>query len=295
MKFRAVINDPAHMQELHAIITMLSKINKDTVCHIEPTCFSFVVAENYVQGTPWIWSEIGAAAFFSEYTMEGVDADANNKIVMSFNSIKLCNALSMLAKGPARYVKLKLTNRQFPCLTVELETASSSSASGLYRKIQHEVPMTLIPAREWSEFDVPTLTPDGRSIALPGVRSMRNLVDKFKNLSPSMTVYYNNLGDLSLVVETDLATVSSQYRNLAVIQQQRTAATETLDEATGASEMDDEVSCRVSSKQLAMLLASNQLQHANMSCNIHRDVSLRLRLEVCQKVTVDCVLFVLAV
>lgn len=291
MKFRAIINDPAHMQELHAIITMLSKINKDTVCLIEPNVFSFVVAENYVQGTPWIWSEIGSTALFSEYVMEGVDAKTNNKIVMSFNSIKLCNAMSMLAKGPARYVKLKLTNRQFPCLTVELETASSSSDSGLFRKIMHEVPMTLIPTREWSEFDIPSLSQHSRSISLPSVRSMRNLVDKIKNLSPSMTVYYNNVGELSLVVETDLATVSSQYRNLSVTKH---PAKNDPQDTAGDVEAEDEVSCRINSKQLAMLLASNQLQHANMSCNIHRDVSLRLRLEIRPKVSVNCVLFVVA-
>lgn len=290
MKFRAIINDPGHMQELHAIITMLSKINKDTVCLIEPNVFSFVVVENYVQGTPWIWSEIGSSTLFSEYVMEGVDSKTNNKIVMSFNSIKLCNALSMLAKGPARYVKLKLTNRQFPCLTVELETASSSSDSGLYRKIMHEVPMTLIPTREWSEFDIPSLSQHSRSISLPSVRSLRNLVDKIKNLSPSMTVYYNNVGELSLVVETDLATVSSQYRNLSVTKHPSN------DAPTGDMEVEteDEVSCRINSKQLAMLLASNQLQHANMSCNIHRDVSLRLRLEIQHKVFINCVLFVVA-
>lgn len=290
MKFRAVINDPAHMQELHAILTMLSKINnKDTVCCIEPRNLSFVVAENYVQGTPWIWSDIGSAVFFSEYEMEGVDCLAHNRIVMAFDTIKLCNALAVLAKGPARYVKLKLTNRQSACLTVQLESAASSSDSGLFRKIQHEVPVTLIPTRDWNEFDIPSLTQHSRSIAMPSVRSLRNLVDKIKNLSPSMTVYYNNVGELSLVVETDLTTVSSHYRNLSVTEHPEAQPDPALNTADG------EVACRISSKQLAMLLGSNQLQHANMVCNIHQDVSLRLRLEIRPKVSVDCVLFVVAV
>lgn len=308
MKFRAVLNQPTAMRDLHGIISMLAKINKETTLMLEPTSLTFVVAENLVQGTPWLWSDIqcGGGGFFSEYTMQGVDQLLHNKIVMSTNTIKLASAVAALSKSQARYVKLKLTNRQFPCLTVELEVPSAAgSASVPFRKVTHDVPVTLIAVRDWSEFAVPRSQqpPDDgdagdRSIGMPSMRSLRTLVDRIKNLSPSITVYYNNVGELSLVVETDMATVTSHYRNLPVTVLRNGNGSRQVVAAPTAtapgSDGNGEVSCRVSSRQLSMILGGLQMSQTGMWCSIVRDVLMNLRVEISTVVSVNCMFNVVA-
>lgn len=332
MKFRAVINQPAAMRELHGIIAMLAKIHKEATLVLEPTQIHFVLAENVVQGTPWLWSDIDTGDFFAEYTMHGVDRLLHDRIVMSVNTVKLAGALAQLHQRSqqVRFVKLKLTNRQFPCLTIELEVPSAAGGAAVpYRRVTHDVPVTLIAVRDWSEFEVPRLrrrrrrlqinddgttgtthsdgvscTDSGRvsgSIGMPSVRSLRTLVDRIKNLSPSITVYYNNAGELSLVVETDQATVSSHYINLQVVPDDDHNAGSghsadlggVADDAVAVG-ANNEVSCSVSSKQLAMVLSSLQMSTA-MWCHIERDQALSLRVEIRPSVTVNCMLNVVEV
>lgn len=314
MKFRAVLNQPAAMRDLHGIISMLAKINKETTLILEATSLTFVVAENLVQGTPWLWSDIqcGGGGFFAEYTMQGVDQLLHNKIVMSMNTVKLASAVAALSRSQARYVKLKLTNRQFPCLTIELEVPSAAaSASVPYRKVTHDVPVTLVAVRDWTEFSVPRSqhqqldgdandSAHSRSIGMPSMRSLRTLVDRIKNLSPSITVYYNHVGELSLVVETDTATVTSHYRNLPVTRlngdgnQQQSSEQAAKRTATTGSGANGEVSCRVSSRQLSMILGGLQISQTGMWCSIVRDVLMNLRVEISAVVSVNCMFNVVA-
>lgn len=323
MKFRAVCNAPSAQRELHAIIATLARIHKEATLILQPDSLQFIVAENCTQGTPWLWSDVSsAAALFAEYHLEGVDRLLHNRIVLQLNAVKLCGALSALNRGassssssgginqstaPVRYVKLKLTNRQFPCLSVELEVPSSAglahSAAGTssiaqpYRRVTHDVPVQLVAVRDWHELEVPRnrraelqLMDDRQSFCLPSQRSLRTLVDRIKNLSPSLTVYYNGGGELALVVETDLATVASHYKNLATIGGSSAAAgSATTDSSRG------DVSCRVSSKQLAMILGSLQLPLAGgMWCRIEQDAVMELRAEIRPQVTVNCMINVVA-
>lgn len=288
MKFRALINDPAYMREFHSIITTLSKMSKEVVFIMKPNAISLIVNENSVQGIPWVWADIDKNEYFPEYQMEGVDVLSNNQIFLSFNSIKFSNALMVLSKGSARYVKIKLTNKQFPCLTIELETIAANSGQ-LGRKVTHDVPVTLLPIRDWDEFELPKLPTFKETLTMPTLRSIRNLVDKMKNLSASLTVYCNYLnGELSLIAETELATVASHYRNLCVTGYD---ANTTQRDDTESGKCVGEVSCRVNSKHLLMFFTSNQNPTAPMFCNVSQDHLLKFVVEIRKNVSINSIMY----
>lgn len=332
MRFRAVLNAPSALRDLHGIISTLARIHKECTLRLDPHSMQFIIAENLVQGTPWLWSDCDcrpAAGFCAEYTMQGVDATAaNNRIVMSINTVKLASALAQLGRGQARYVKMKLTNRQFPCLTMELEVPSASAAANSssvpYRRLTHDVPVTLVAVRDWPEFDVPqTQSAAGddelhgaagngndnddddaddatngsmtRRIGMPSMRSLRQLVDRLKNLAPAITVYYNNAGELYLVTEAGNLTVNSLYRNLPMRWRRRSGSRAAVG-GGGSSDAADrgEVACRVSSKQLAMILGGLQMAQTAMWCCIVKDVLMNLRVEISEAVSVTCMFNVVA-
>lgn len=283
MKFRAQTFDPVHMKEFHGIISTLSKISREAYISLQPDRIIFISPSNTTQSTPCIWAEIARAAYFTDYTMAGAQPETDNKIMLSFNAIKFAGALSTLGRGASsRYLKLKLTEKQFPCITVDLEVPSSCSAE--CRKVTHDVPVKIISSRDWDDYRIPTLPTDfdtNSTIALPSLRSARNLMDKIKNLSPTVTVYCNNLDSLSFVCETDMVTVASHYRNLSV----------TLSDGSKSNGAEDEVACRVSAKQFAMFLSSNQMLGGRTSCSIGQDQLIKVFTDVRPDVSLNCILY----
>lgn len=141
----------------------------------------------------------------------------------------------------------------------------------------------VLASRDWDEYRIPVL-PNGfdknLTIAMPSLRSARNLMDKIKNLSPSVTVYCNNQDSLSFVCETDMVTVASHYRNLSV----------TLTDGS-KNDAGDEVACRVSAKQFAMFLSSNQMISGRTYCNIGQDQLIKVFTEVRPNVSLNCILY----
>lgn len=274
MKFRAVIHDQQSSREFHDIITTLSKIsnNKEAAIIIKTNQIQLIVAENAAHSIPSIWAEVDKDSFFSEYIMTGVDERQNNQIVLTFNPMKMANALSQL-KGGVKYCKIKLTHKDFPCLTVQLELPSTTG-----RQVQHDVPVTVIPIRDWAEFEIPKL-PDFKSIiSMPTLKSVRNLVEKIKNLASHVTFFCNNTGEIAMVVETDEVTVASNYRNLEV----------QLDDPDDKSL---EVSCSVSAKELGNCFSCNQFQDSKMYCCATQDHVLKIVVEVRPFVSLNCILW----
>lgn len=69
-------------------------------------------------------------------------------------SDQFANALNML-KYFVRSIKLKLTNKQFPCITIDTEAVTT--ASNTSRRLVHDVPVSVIPVKEWMDYMLPQL------------------------------------------------------------------------------------------------------------------------------------------
>lgn len=279
MKFRAAIAEESSMSDFANIIFTLSKTFKEIAFTIESDKIIISGCDNTINGIPWAWTEIQKETLFSEYHMEGIDPVEHPFIVMSMNPIKMANALISLRNSPKSF-KMKLVNKQFPCLSVNIE--SSRPEMNKTRQIAHDVPVSIIPSRDWPEFQIPSLPKCYTYLAMPSLRSIKGLVDKLKNLGPSLTIYSKDTGQLSLVVESESVTVASHYKNLDVIVDSTNSPP--------ASNDSGELSCRVDSKKLALSLSAIQFQFAKLFCSIIQDETLKISAEIRDNVLFNYIL-----
>ena len=303
MKFRAVVHNQQYMKEIQNIILTFAKISKEVVCILDTDRVTFSVCESQVQKIPKVWSVIEKkSGYFSEYSMEGYNKETHNKIFLTFNPVKMASALSTLNRSSVRYIKIKLTDNQFPCLSVHVEVISINSVQN--RQIIHDVPITIIPTRDWDEFDLPKLPLFKTMLKMPSLKSLRTLMDKIKNLSPIVTFFQTGCNqvldncELSLVVETDLTTVASHYKNLSCVENPNAA---NVSDANNETEVDEEVnaghqevSCRVNSKLLAAFFSSNQILNCHMYCNIKSNSFFSIFIEISEGVSMSCLLYTMS-
>ena len=99
-----------------------------------------------------VWAELTQTHFFTEYIMNGV-SEEQNEIYLEFDPTMLAKSLGSL-RMTAKSVKIKLTNKRQPCLTIEIELPSLSLES---RQCLHDVPVRVIPRREWAEHRAPNI------------------------------------------------------------------------------------------------------------------------------------------
>lgn len=152
---------------------------------------------------------------------------------------------------------------------VKISLHKAPHNSNNYRRLVHDLPVSIIPVREWDEYQQPKIKEYNVrksntsknfffwmsyskqiSIQMPSIKSLRVLCDKMKNLSPTITICCLSSGDLSFIVETDSAIVVSRYFNLI------------LDHCAGRNEDKSqplEICCRVDTKQLSMCFGSIQV------------------------------------
>lgn len=119
------------------------------VMRLTPNNVCFNVAN---ETTPMVWVTLEQDKFFNEYTLSG-KSENHNEIYMEFNTLMLAKSISSL-KTSAKSAKIKLTNKQQPCLTFEIELNSTSTES---RLCVHDVPISVIPQRRWSNYDAPNI------------------------------------------------------------------------------------------------------------------------------------------
>ncbi|XP_053783258.1 checkpoint protein HUS1 isoform X2 [Desmodus rotundus] len=118
MKFRAKIVDAACLNHFTRVSCMVAKLARACTLRIRPQKLNFILADTAAGGGVSMWCELPQENFFSEFQMEGV-SEENNEIYVELTSENLFRALKTAQN--ARSLKVKLTNKHFPCLTVSVE------------------------------------------------------------------------------------------------------------------------------------------------------------------------------
>lgn len=275
MKFRAMMQDPEYMREFLYIIQTLSKLAKTCVMKISLDRVYFVANEESGSTAPLVWVEIDPQQYFAEYTMQGVDSENDPHIVLNIPTLNLGTALSLLRNNPS-YCKLKLTNLQFPCLTIDIDAATKSSDKS--RRAMHHVPVDVIPRCDWPHFAVPTVPACKLVLNVPSNRLIRGLIDKIKNLSPTIIFYATSAGEMNLVAETDMATITTRYQNLEL---------RTMNPGESDKNKEQiEASCSVDCKKTALFFSALQIPSTELSCGIADDRLIHLEVNVRDGVTI---------
>ncbi|KAM4815120.1 LOW QUALITY PROTEIN: checkpoint protein HUS1-like [Thomomys bottae] len=207
MKFRAKIVDEACLNHFTRVTNMIAKLAKICTLRIRPAKLNFILSDKIASGGVRMWCE-EQENFFSEFQMEGVSAD-NNEIYLELTSENLSRALRTVQN--ARTLKIKLTNKYFPCLTVSVELQSVSSSS---RIITHDIPINVIPRKLWKDLQEPLVPDPDVSINLPLLKTMKNIVEKMKNISSHLVIEANLNGELNLKIESELVCITTHFKGL---------------------------------------------------------------------------------
>ncbi|XP_024902287.1 checkpoint protein HUS1 isoform X2 [Pteropus alecto] len=178
---------------------MVAKLAKTCTVRISPRQLNFILADKVASG---------GENFFSEFQMEGVSAE-NNEIYLELTSENLSRALKTAQN--ARALKIKLTNKHFPCLTVSIELLSVSSSS---RVVTHDIPIKVIPRKLWKDLQEPVVPDSDVSIYLPVLKTVKSVVEKMKNISNHLIIEANLNGDLNLKIESELVCVTTHFKDL---------------------------------------------------------------------------------
>ncbi|XP_039983044.1 checkpoint protein HUS1 isoform X1 [Xiphias gladius] len=278
MKFRGKIVDIACLNHFTRVITTISKMTKMCVLRLTPDNLFFVLSGKVANGGVSMWCELSQANFFDEYQMEGVSPEAN-EICLEVTPENLSRALKTVQNAKA--VKVKLTKKHCPCLTIAAELPTLSSVS---RVVTHDVPVDVIPRRLWHEFKEPSMPDFDVSIYLPPLKTMKNVVDRMKNLSNFLVIEANLNGEMNLKIETDLVSVTTHFKDLGNPPWGDDASQE--GSASQSRDLEAMAEARVDIRRLQQFLIGQQVNPSKAMCNIvhqrvvhlillHEDVSLQ--------------------
>lgn len=276
MKFRGKIIDVGCLNHFTRVVTTISKLTKTCILRLTPDNLYFVLSGKVASGGVSMWCELSQANFFDEYQLEGVSADAN-EICLEVAPENLSRALRTAQNAKA--VKIKLTKKHCPCITLVAELPTLSSVS---RVVTHDIPVDVIPRRLWHEFKEPTMPDFDVSIYLPPLKTMKNVVDRMKNLSNFLVMEANLNGEMNLKIETDLVSVTTHFKDLG-----NPSWGDGGSQGPSQSRDPEEMArTQVDIRKLQQFLVGQQVNPSKAMCNIvhkriihliliHEDVSLQ--------------------
>nr|XP_020666894.1 checkpoint protein HUS1 isoform X1 [Pogona vitticeps] len=261
MRFRAKIVDIGCLNQFTRVINTVAKLAKTCTLRLTVDKLYFILSDKVANGGVSMWCELKQENFFDEFQMEGVAAE-NNEIYLEVTPENLSRALKTAQNAKA--VKIKLTNKQCPCLTVAVELPSLSSSS---RIVTHDIPVGVIPRKLWNDFIEPNVPEFDVSIFLPVMKTMKSVVERMKNLSNSIVIEANKNGEMNLKIETELVCVTTHFKELGnppwVLVSEEGSQNSTQDRDT-----ESMVEARIDIKRLLQLLAGQQVNPTKALCNI---------------------------
>ncbi|XP_029445694.1 checkpoint protein HUS1 isoform X5 [Rhinatrema bivittatum] len=252
MRFRSKIVDVSCLSHFTRIVNTITKLTKACTLRLTDDKLYFILSDKVANGGVSMWCELQQGNFFDEFQMEGVSTE-HNDIYLEVTPENLSRALKTAQNAKA--VKIKLTKKHCPCLTVAVELPSLSSSS---RIVTHDIPVGVIPRKLWSDFRE------------PGVPDF-DIIEANRN------------GEMNLKIETDLVSVTTHFKDLG-------NPPWVSDDASQGSFQDRDpeamAEARVDIRKLLQFLAGQQVNPTKAICNIvnnkivhfillHEDVSLQ--------------------
>ena len=118
-------------------------------------------------------------------------------------------------------LKIILQNKKFgeerldtPCLTLTFPLPSMASKQ---KTTIHDLKVELISQKEWHLFQEPNMPQIDASIVLPDLKKIKIAVERLKKMSSLLRISADNLGHMSLKIETDCVVVKMSFQNIETI------------------------------------------------------------------------------
>ncbi|KAJ8924418.1 hypothetical protein NQ315_007214 [Exocentrus adspersus] len=272
MKFRALITEVPAMRDFMNIALSLSKFSKECVMRITARRVYFIISEEESgPRRPLVWCELPVNFYFKEYNFVGV-TEQHNEIYIEFSTVLFARSLGIL-KQDVKSFKIKLTNKDSPCLTVEIELTAREIAS---REVVHDIPIEVISRKHWSDYEEPRFNDFHVSIQMPNLKALKNIVEHMRNMSHSLTVCADKNGRLTLKIKTNVVTLSAHFPDLSV----ESFAVGQIPVLTDCEEeLQQSVHSTVDIKKFVMFLSGLQINNCRTVCSIVHEKMVKLHVE----------------
>ncbi|KAM4883160.1 checkpoint protein HUS1B [Thomomys bottae] len=271
MRFRAKIVSKDLIELFIQVSVTVGRLAKVCVLRVSADRLCFSPTGPLATGEAQLWCEV-RRDIFGQFHMQGVSEELED-IYLELKADLLSSAARSAAK--AILLKLQLTNKHGPCLTLSVELVS---VSGSLRKAVHDVPVRVLPRRWWAECPEPALRAADMSVCLPALKTLKSIVEKMAHMSDRVLVEANWNGRMNLSVETDTVCVESRFDNL------ENPSKSALDRPRD-QDAQSMVQVRVDSRKLLQFFEAQQIPPASVVCNIlsnalhlvlvHENVSLQ--------------------
>lgn len=275
MKFGAKLLDSVNITHFTHVIQTVSRLcaksanDKSCILKLTPDSVYFILPEfasNNIGsgglGRTSFWISLDPKCYFDFYVVEGKSIE-EDFILLEIQPECL---LQTLKSSPnVKMVRIKLTKRQTPCLTVELDLHSMTSRVNS-RTITHDISIRVISAKMAADdIQEPDISRTSLSIELPPLKLLKHMIERFKVLSDFVYFEATNNGTLELKVEADAVSVGSYFRNLKnlpIFNQNETSRFDT-------TMNDDQSKCivRLSLKKLHDFINALQFTPTKVICN----------------------------
>jgi len=210
MKFRGKMTDVVSIRQFAQVIQTLSKSCKQLILRVTEERLILVFKDAGAGNRDMsAWCEVPRQNYFAEYTMEGVSPE-NNEIYMDIPSESVASTLSGLKSAQNFTLKIKLTKKNVPCLTFEIETQATNSNAVCV----HDIPVSMITRRHWDEYQEPDIPTFDVSLGMPDLKIVRQTLERLKNLGPKLSISANKSGKLYFSAETNAVRSSVTYSDL---------------------------------------------------------------------------------
>ncbi|CAG9836753.1 unnamed protein product [Diabrotica balteata] len=271
MKFRAVITDGLAMRDFMNISLSLSKFSKECIMRITTRKVYYIISEEESgPRRPLVWCELPVNFYFKEYNVVGVN-DQYNEIYLEFSTGLLARSLSIL-KQIVKTLKIKLTNKQSPCLTLEMDLVAEEISSQLV----HDIPVEVISRKHWSDYEEPRFNDFHVSIQMPNLKALKNIVERMRNMSHSLIVSANKNGRLTFQIKTNVVNVAAHFTDLSV----QSFAVGQIPATTDDDEEDlNLISSTIEIKKFLMFLTGLQISNCRTLCSIVHGKMVKLYME----------------
>lgn len=139
--------------------------------------------------------------------LKSVLGDYNSRRSNNGNNASFDNGIF---SSDLQFTVLKLAKRSnVPCLCLDACSSSGRSSSGAMIQVHHAVPIRIMKADEFANYLPPQIPLPDVQLDLPLQVPLRVLVEKLKQLSPTVHVHGKMTGELTLSIETDGASIET--------------------------------------------------------------------------------------
>jgi len=225
MKFGVRLLDSVNITHFTHILSTVSRLcsksanDKSCVLKLTPDNVYFILPEfasNNIGsgglGRTSFWMALDPKCFFDFFIVEGKSTE-EDFILLEIQPE--CLVQTLKSSPNVKMVKIKLTKRQMPCLTVELDLHSMTSKLNS-RTITHDIPIRVISTSKISQddFQEPNINRTNLSIEMPPLKLLKHMIERFKVLHEFVYFEATNNGTLTFKIEAEAVSISSYFRNL---------------------------------------------------------------------------------